>query len=237
MQIDTKQLKQLETKLLRLNQVGLKIAVEQTMNDLAFDTRTASKEVINKKFTTRNAFTTSNRNMPVLRANRHSPFSEVGHTQEYMKDQEEGFQKRPDKFTGAVAIPTPVASGERKGMAQGKTIRRKAVRKPNRKNMMKMPSDKMRSIPRRQRTMALIKKAIQTKRRFIEIERNGESSIYRVTGSQKRFQLHRMYTTEHRTIVVKPKKWLQPAVDKTMEGVDATYTKRLKFQVDRLMKK
>lgn len=237
MNIDTKNLKEFELKLLKLNKTGLRIANEQTMNDLAFEARNAYRKEIDKKFITRNKFTTSARNIPVVRANRNSPVSEVGHVQKYMREQELGFQKRPDKFTGAVAIPTPVASGERKGMAVGKTIRRKPVRKPNRKNMMKFPSDKMRNIPRRQRTISLIKRAIETKRRFIEVERNGESSIYKVTGTKKRYQLHREYTTEHRTITVKPKPTLKPATDSTMKRVDEFYVNRLKFQIDRMMGK
>lgn len=232
--IDTTELKKFENTLHRLNKTGLRIAREQTINDLAFATREEVKKTIKKEFTTRNQFTTSGRTLKVDKATRNRPMAEVGHTERYMMEQEFGFQKRPDKYTGAVAIPTPVASGERKGMAQNKTIRRKPVRKPNRKNMMKMPSDKMRNIPRRQRTPALIQEAIKTKRRFIEIERNGETSIYRVRGSKKRYQLDRLYTTEHRTLTIKPTPWLAPSRDKAVKHRDKFYSKRLQYQLDRL---
>ncbi len=234
MPVNTTELKSFENKLHRLNQVGLKIAQQMTMTDLAFETRKESVKTINKQFTTRNHFTTSGRNLKVDRASRSNPTATIGHTEGYMADQEFGFTKRPDKFTDSVAIPTPVASGERKGMAQGKTVRKKPVRKPNRRNMLKMPSDKMRSVPRRQRNAALIQEAIKTKRRFIELERNGESSIYRVRGSKKRYQLDRLYTTEHRTITVKPTKWLAPSRDKAVMMRDELYARRLTYQLDRL---
>ena len=152
MNINTTQLKQFELKLSKLKKTGLRIAKEGTLNDIAFETRLQSKKFIEKKFTTRNKFTTSGRNLSVDKAKRGKSFAEMGHKQEYMAKQEDGFQKRPDKFTGAVAIPTPVASGERTGMAVGKTIRKKPVRKPNRRNMLKMASDRLRRLPRRERT-------------------------------------------------------------------------------------
>ena len=236
MNIDTTQLKAFENQLDRLNKTGLKIAREMTMNDLAFETRKQSIETINKEFTTRNKFTTSGRTLKVDRANRSRPVAEVGHTEDYMRDQEFGFNKRPDKFTNSVAIPTPVASGERKGMAVGKTIRKRPVRKVNRKNMLKMPSNKMRELPRKQRTVALIQEAIKTKRRFIELDRNGESSIYRVRGSKKRYQLDRLYTTEHRTIRVKATPWLSPSTDKAAKKRDEFYSERLQYQINRMKK-
>lgn len=234
MQIDTTELKKFENTLMRLNKTGLRIAREMTVNDMAYATRENAVKTINKEFTTRNAFTTSGRTLKVDKMTRSRQFAEVGHTEKYMREQEFGFAKRPDRFTNAVAIPTPVASGERKGMAVGKTIRKKPVRKPNRKNMMRMPSDKMRQLPRKQRTVALIQEAIKTKRSFIELERNGESSIYRVRGSKKRYQLDRMYTTEHRTIQVKARPWLAPSQKEAVKKRDEFYAKRLTYQLNRL---
>jgi len=236
MPIDTHELRKLENQLLRLNRTGFKIAQEKTINDMAFQTRKNAVEHIKKEFTTRNHFTTSGRTLKVDKATRTNKTATVGHTEEYMRDQEWGFQKRPDRYTNAVAIPTPVASGERKGMAPGKTIRRKPVRKVNRKNMLKMPSDKMRSVPRRQRNAALIQLAIKTKRRFIELHRNGESSIYRVRGSKRRYQLDRLYTTEHRTLTIKPSPWLAPSANKAIKQRDKLYMARLDYQVKRLMR-
>jgi len=234
MPIDTTELKRFENTLMRLNKTGLRIAREQTLNDLAFQTRKDAIEVIKKEFVVRNAFTTSGRTLKVDRATRSRQFAEVGHTEKYMAEQEFGFTNRPDRFTNAVAIPTPVASGERKGMAQNKTVRRKPVRKPNRRNMLRMPSNKMNELPRKERNAALIKEAIKTKRRFIELERNGESSIYRVRGSMRRYQLDRMYTTEHRSIRVKPTPWLMPAQQRAVKQRDKFYQKRLQYQLDRL---
>lgn len=234
MQIDTTELKKFENTLMRLNKTGLRIAREMTVNDMAYATRENAVKAINKEFTTRNAFTTSGRTLKVDKMTRSRQFAEVGHTEQYMREQEFGFAKRPDRFTDAVAIPTPVASGERKGMAVGKTIRKKPVRKPNRKNMMRMPSDKMRQLPRKQRTVALIQEAIKTKRRFIELERNGESSIYRVRGNKKRYQLDRLYTTEHRTIQVKATPWLAPSQKEAVRKREEFYAKRLTYQLNRL---
>jgi hypothetical protein len=236
MPVDLTDLKRLESRLLKLNKTGFRIAQEKTINDMAFKTRQNAVEHIKKEFTTRNHFTTSGRTLKVDKATRTTRQAVVGHTEAYMRDQEHGFQKRPDKYTDAVAIPTPVASGERRGVAAGKTIRKKPVRKVNRKNMLKMPSDKMRAVPRRQRNAALIQEAIKTKRRFIELERNGESSIYRVRGNKKRYQLDRLYKTEHKTLTIKPSPWLAPSANKAMKQRDKFYMARLDYQVKRMMK-
>lgn len=234
MPIDTTELKRFENILLKMNQTGLRIAREMTVNDMAYATRENAVKTIKKEFTIRNAFTTSAKTLKVDKMTRSKDFAEVGHTERYMRDQEFGFTNRPDRFTNAVAIPTPVASGERKGMAVGKTIRKKPVKRSNWKNKLSMPSDKMRQLPRKQRTVALIQQAIKTKRRFIELERNGKSSIYRVRGSKKRYQLDRLYTTEHRTIQVKATPWLEPSQKEAVKKRDEFYRARLTYQLNRL---
>lgn len=237
MEIDTRELKQLELKLLRANKTGFKIATEQTLNDLAFEARTQAREQIERSMTVRNKWTLAPRNNPIDKAKRGKPFAEFGSTLGYMAKQEEGFISQPDRFTGAVAIPTPVASGERKGGAQGKTIRRKPVRKPNRRNMLKMPSKRMKELPRRERNAALIQEAIRSKRRFIELERNGETNIFRVKGNKKRYQLDRLYKTEHRAVISKPKPWLAPATKRAYEQAPRFYMNRLDYQIKRMMRK
>lgn len=237
MEIDTRELKQLELKLLRANRTGFKIASEQTLNDLAFEARTQARAQIERDFTVRNHWTLSARNNPVDRAKRGKPFAEYGSALGYMAKQEEGFVSQPDRYTGAVAIPTPVASGERKGGAQGKTIRRKPVRKPNRRNMLKSPSKRMKELPRRERNAALIQEAIRTKKRFIELERNGETNIFKVRGNKKRYQLDRIYKTEHRAVITRPKPWLAPATARAYESAPKFYMKRMQYQIDRMMRK
>lgn len=237
MEIDTRELKQLELKLLRANKTGFKIAGEQTLNDLAFEARREAREQIERDFTVRNKWTVSPRNNPIDKAKLGKSFAEFGSTLDYMAKQEEGFISQPDRYTGAVAIPTPVASGERKGGAQGKTIRRKPVRKPNRRNMLKMPSKRMKELPRRERNAALIQEAIKSKRRFIELERNGETNIFRVKGNKKRYQLDRLYKTEHRAVISKPKPWLAPATKKAYEKAPSFYLKRMEYQMQRMMRR
>jgi len=237
MEIDTRELKRLELDLLRLNKTGFKIAQEQTMNDLAFETRKQAKEKISQDFTIRNHWTLSPRNNPIEKAKRGKPFAEYGSTLDYMADREEGSINQPDPYTGAVAIATPVASGERKGAARGKTLRRKPVRKPNRRTMLKMPSNRMKELPRRQRNAALIQEAIKTKKRFIELHRHGESNIYRVRGSKKNYKLDRMYKTEHRAVIVKPMPWLRPSTAKAYESAPVFYQQRIQYQLDRMMRR
>lgn len=236
MEIDTSELRALELNLLRANKTGFRIAKEQTLNDLAFETRSQAREKIERDFTVRNKWTLSPRNNPIDKAKRGKPFAEFGSTLGYMAKQEEGFINQPDQYTGAVAIATPVASGERKGGAQGKTIRRKPVRKPNRRNMLKMPSKRMKELPRRERNAALIQEAIRSKRRFIELERNGETNIFRVKGNKKRYHLDRMYKTEHKAVISPPKPWLAPATAKAYEKAPKFYQQRMKYQEQRMMR-
>lgn len=237
MDIDTKQLKQLELNLLRANKVGFKIAQEQTMNDLAFETRKEAWDKINQDFTVRNHWTTSPRNNPIDKAKRGKPFAEYGSTLGYMEKRENGAVNQPDPFTNAVAIATPVASGELSGAARGKTIRKKVIRKPNRRSQLKTPSRRLKNIPRRQRNAALIQEAIKTKRRYIELERHGETNIFKVRGTKNRYKLDRMYKTEHRAIIVKPMPWLQPSIRKSYQSAPAFYQRRVQFQLDRMMRK
>lgn len=237
MEIDTRELKQLELKLLRANKTGFKIAGEQTLNDLAFETRREAREQIERSMTVRNKWTVSPRNNPIDKAKRGKPFAEYGSTLDYMRKQEEGFISQPDRYTGAVAIPTPVASGERKGGARGKTIRKKPVRKPNRRNMLKMPSKRMKELPRRERNAALIQEAIKSKRRFIELQRNGETNIFKVTGTKKKYRLDRLYKTEHRAVITPAKPWLAPATKKAYEKAPSFYLKRMEYQMQRMIRR
>ena len=234
--VNMQELKRLELALLRSNKVGFRIASEQTLNDLAFETRSIAKEKINKEFTVRNHWTTSPRNNPIEKAKRGRAYAEYGSTLGYMAKQEDGFVNQPDQYTGAVAIATPVASGERKGGATGKTIRKKPVRKPNRRNMLKSPSKRMKELPRRKRNAALIQEAIKTKRRFIELERNGEANIFKVTGTKKKFRLDRMYKTEHKAVISPAKPWLGPSTSKAYESAPKFYMKRMQYQIDRMMR-
>ena len=249
MEIDTRELKRLELDLLRLNKTGFKIAHEQTMNDLAFETRRIAKENIGKDFTLRNTWTVMSKNNPVEKAKKGKPFAEYGSTLGYMAKREEGSINQPDPYTGAVAIATPVASGERQGGATGKTIRRKVVQTPNRKMKMKMPSKRMKELPRRERNAALIQEAIKSKRPYIEMHRNGETNIFKVKGkiskktgrfgkaSASKYTLHRMYKTEHRAIIVKPMPWLQPSTTEAYKSANRFYTQRLQWQLDRMRRR
>ena len=236
MQIDTRELKQLELKLLRANKTGFKIAGEQTLNDLAFEARREAQAKIKREFTVRNHWTTSARNNPVDRAKRGKPFAEYGSTLGYMEKRENGAVNQPDPFTNAVAIATPVASGERSGVARGKTIRKKVIRKPNRRTQLKTPSRRLKELPRRQRNAALIQEAIKTKRRYIELERHGETNIFKVRGTKNRYKLDRIYKTEHRAIIVKPMPWLKPSTANAYKSSGSFYFKRLQYQIDRMMR-
>ena len=236
MQVDTRELKRLELRLMRDMPVALKIAQRMTVNDLAFKTRSEASKIISGKFITRNHWTTSGKNLNVQKATRGNDQAEIGSLLHYMAKQEDGFTQKADSHTKSVAIATPVASNEAQGGAQGRTIRRKPVRKPNRKAVMKSPSNKMKAVPRRQRNAALIQEAIKTKRRYIELERNNETNIFKVTGTKKKYKLHRMYKTEHRNLIIKPRPWLGPATDKANEHREEFYFSRLQYQLNRVMK-
>ena len=236
MEIDTRELKQLELKLLRANKTGFKIASEQTLNDLAFEARTQARAQIERSFITRNHWTLSARNNPVDRAKRGKPFAEYGSTLGYMAKRESGAINQPDPFTKSVAIATPVASGEASGAARGRTIRKKVVRKPNRRTQLKTPSRKLKELPRRKRNAALIQEAIKTKRRFIELERHGETNIFKVRGTKNKYKLDRMYKTEHRAVIVKPMPWLEPATKEAYKSAPKFYQQRIQYQIDRMMR-
>ena len=121
MNINTTQLKQFELKLSKLNKTGLKIAKEGTLNDIAFETRLQSKKFIEKKFTTRNKFTTSGRNLSVDKAKRGKSFAEMGHKQEYMERQEDGFQLSSLTLSsqGQLLFQHLLPLGSVSGMAEG----------------------------------------------------------------------------------------------------------------------
>lgn len=233
MEIDTRQLQRLELQLRRANETGFRIAREQTLNDIAFETRLQAKDIISKDFTLRNKFTTSPRNNPVSKAKRGTPFAEYGSTLDYMRKQEEGFIKQPDPVLG-VSIPTAAASGETKGAAIGGQKRTKPVRKANRRNMMKMPSSRMRAIPRNERNAALIKEAIKTKRRYVILEKNGKKNLFKVRGGIKRFTMDRMYSIKDQAAIVRPKPWLMPATTKGYERASVFYFRRMDYQMRRM---
>jgi hypothetical protein len=197
-----------------------KIAAKNTLNKCAFLTRKNAIQNIKDKFINRNDFTT--RQIQVQSVNStdiNTMFSEVGATEKagYMELQETGGSKKP-KRGSSMAIPQ--ISTARRGSKRN-LVSRQLYLKELKKNSIKGRVKNQKTY-----TSKLVARMFMAKKLNKVIAYN--KGIFKITGFVKNknsihFTKKLIYSTGHKSISVKSKKWFAPAYKKPMEDIQNIY--------------
>ena len=224
LKIDDRQIDRLEKDLKRLKKRALIPAMQDALNDTAFDAMRGAKDNVKQQMITRNTWT--QRSIGVNKATFKSLQSAAGSREPYMRQQEEGAQKVA-KGRHGVPIPTTEASGE-----PGAKVRRKVTRKPNRMSNIKLRGRKGKN--RKQRNLLAVKRAASGKgSRFAFLDLGRRKGIFRVYGGKRKPRPRMVQDLTQKTISTPQNRWLEPAADKARKKMPSFYAKRLEIQLRR----
>lgn len=223
-EIDSRQLHQLVDALEDVNAKGIKFAQRNTVNDYAFKTAAKAKQTIREEFTIRNTWT--QRSIRVDKANRHIDSSEVGSTQEYMREQEYGATT-----PGPRNVPTPAAAGQ-SSRARKRT---RPVRQVNRMSNinLKRRSQRMGGLTRKQQNIAAVRQAADEGRKYVYLDRGRTKGIFRLFGGKRRPRTRLVQDLSRRVRVVPKHPWLTPSTLAVMQHSGEIYWRRLTQQLNR----
>ncbi len=224
--IDTRQIAQLESKLRRLNTRGLRFAEVETINRAAFATMKESRQNVEQQMTLRNKWT--QRSIRVQKATMSRSEAEVGSIAPHMETQEIGASEDAQGKHG-VAIPTSVSSGEGRGRAP----RQRLVRRPNKVSSIQLAKNK-RFASRKQRNAVAVKQAIRTGRRFIFLELQRRKGLFRVYGGKRNPRIEMMHDLTRRRVTIPRNPWLMPAAQHQAQQLPRYYAQALQRQLARL---
>jgi len=196
-------------------------ATRNSLNESAFLGRFTWQGAIRTKLITRNRFTerrigvnkARGTNLPTMEA-------VLGHTERYMRTQEDGGIDRG-------AVPMPAASGE-------KTKPR--LRLVRRANAMKAISLAMRGRKgsKRQRNAASIRIARKAGRKFVFLHTERTKGIFRMRGGKRKVKFDMIWNLKTKSRFIKPTPTLEPTIQFINPKLPRLHIKSLKFQLRRL---
>jgi len=226
--IDTTDTEELEKDLKAFKKAALPFATKTTLNDLAWTARRISQKQISRKFIERNKWTGRSVMVNTTRTLKiNNQFSEVGSTQDYMRQQEEGATQRGTGTQGK-AIPTSASAGQK-----GAIPRTKVPIKTNRiQNIMLRRRLKKARSSKKQNLLVTLKMAKEKGDRYVFLKRSVHSvktGIYRIN----RNKLTMVQGLGKKTIRINPTPWLQPSSNLAARKSDELYRKNLLFQLRR----
>lgn len=179
------------------------------LNQTAFETRKQFVKNVEDKFTLRNKWTVKTIRFEKVRGfNPKTQFSVVGSTMDYMEDQEFGAVKKKSGKKG-VAIPTTHASGE----SLGARPRSKRVQRPKQRAAIRLSRVRTKARSRGQKIFQTIRGVSERgsgKYAYLPFQRS--PGIYRITGKKKRAKVRMVYDLSRRSVVIKKRPSLGPAV-------------------------
>lgn len=223
LKVDTRQLKRFEADLAALTKRGLAQATRQTVNDLAWEARAEWQEEIEKTFTLRNQFTGRSIRVEQTRTLKiTAQQSVVGSVAPYMVTQEEG-GVIPGQGGAAKPIPTTAAR-------IGKSEKR-VVSKPNRMRNIRLEARQGQG--KAQRNAIQIELARRSGRKLAYIEKGRKRGIFRVTGGKRRVRLTLLQNLSHRSVSIRPRPTMQPAVERALKVAPSVYQDALLAQLAR----
>lgn len=229
--VNAAQVRQLESKLERLNSRGLLFAELEAVNRAAFETQKDARRNLAGKMTLRNTWT--QRSILVQKANRMRLEATVGSTQGYMETQELG-GKEEGKGGGNVAIPTSVASGE----GRGATPRKKLVRKPNKMSSIVLNRRKVNRSNstgnRKRRNLYAVKQAAASGNKYVFLELQRAKGIFRLYGGKRKPRLEMVQDLSRKVVNIPRNPWLMPAANKQARQLPRYYGEALARQLKRL---
>lgn len=226
-EIDQKQIKQLERDLKTFKRRALPFATKATVNGAAFATQKTARRDINVKMITRNRFTEQSVRVEQTRTLKiNQQIAVVGSIADYMADQEFGGTNRPEGEN--VAIPTGYSAGQEKQQP-----RTKLPRKPNKLANIRLKRRRRGATSRKQRNVAAVKAAAQSTNKYVFLDLGKRKGIFKVVGGKRKPRLKMVYDLTRKSTPIPKNPWLKPAVDHTQQKMPAIYFKALQFQAKR----
>lgn len=236
---DDKGIRKFERTLEKANQTAIPFAVKQTLDSLAFETRTAAQDIINKKMITRNTFTTRSVQVVKVKGLQIKRMeSRTGSTADYMETQEFGGVKKRQGKKGT-PIPTSIASGEGKGVIP----RRKVVRSMHKLSKIRLnKKSAKRYASKKQEIFLRAKEAIESGSKYIYLEDGDKRAIYRIKGRRvgkgrrkiSGLRMEMIHNLSHTSVIIPRNPWLDPAVKATVPKAQKIYKQQLVRQLRRL---
>lgn len=217
MRADFTQMRRYERALGQFADKGQQFAEAQTLNKIAERHQVRAVEAVEKQFIVRTPYTT--RSIWRTRARPSDQIVEVGSVAPYLADQEFG-------ATGGPAnIPTTSASGE----APRARVRRKAVRRGNRMNAIRIKHKGK----GKQANLVAVKEAAEAKERFVYQDRGRRKGIYRLSGGKRKPRIRLVQDLTRRTRIVEKKPWLAPLTADSHRHAARDYERALLKQLAR----
>lgn len=228
-EVDTRQLKELERDLKVFARRAYPFATKSTVNGAAFQTQKTARRDIQVKMVTRNKFTVQSVRVEqarTLNVNRQAAI--VGSIADYMADQEFGGVTVKTGGEG-VAIPTGYSAGQ-----ENQQPRTKLPRKPNKLSNIQLKRRRGKAVSRKQRNVAAVKAAAASNNKYVYLDIGKRKGIFRVIGGKRKPRLKMVYDLSRASTPIPKNPWLKPATDDTQQKIPAIYFKALTFQANRL---
>ena len=228
-QLEDKEIIKLEKKLRELKKKSIPFATKKTLNDSAFQTQKIARADIKKNMIIRNKFTINSIRVNLTKSlNIKNQMSEIGSIASYMEDQEFGGTKKP-KSGHNLSIATSFAAGQ-----DGQQVRTKLPTRANSLKNIQLKRNKINAFSKKQRNFLLIRQATKQANKYVFLDFNKNKGIFKVKGKKDKAKIKMVYDMSNKTITIKKKPWLNPAVKETIKMIPAFYADALRFQLRRV---
>lgn len=228
--IDAGEAKHLARELRDLANGGLKYAVRNTLNDLAFEARKHWEAEMKERFVLRNRWTVGSIRVERARGTLVEAMeSRVGSLAEYLGLQESGGTKSGG--AKGVRVPTPVAAGQ----GVGTRPRTKPVRSPNRMNSIQLAKVRQRTgASRKQQIAAAVRQTVASGRRFLFIDSDQDrQGMYKLVGSRTKPRLQLVWDMSANSVRVPSTPTLAAATEHATRRAERFAVARLREQLKR----
>ena len=226
--IDDKNIKKLEKDLEFFAARAVPFATKFALNKAAFTAQRIARADVKRNLINRNRFTVQSIQVDqarTLNINRQS--STVGSIAGYMEDQEFGTIKSSGGKEG-VSIATSYSAGQ-----AGAGRRTKLPTDVNNLQAIQLRKGRKKGQSKRQRSMAAIKGAAGSGRRYVFLELARSKGIFKVVGGKKYNRIRMVHDMTRRSVVVPKRPWLEPAHRQAQDIIPLFYTDGLEFQLRR----
>lgn len=222
--INTTDVKQLESDLKTFKARALPFATKATINRGAFETQKAARQNVRNDMVNRNKFSVQSIQVDQAKTlNIRQQEAAVGSIADYMEVQEFGGTK------SKTVLPTSYSAGQ----GQNAQPRTRLPRKPNKLANIKLSGKGKRGKSKMQRNLIAIKQAAESGQKFVYLELRRVKGIFRVVGGKRRPKIKMVYNLDRKSVRVPATPWLAPAVEKIRPQMQKFYADALTFQLKR----
>ena len=227
--VNTRNIKQMESDLKTFARQALPFATRQTVNDAAFQTQKIARADVREDMVNRNRFTVQSIQVDrarTLQVRRQA--ATVGSIADYMEGQEFGAVKSKTGKEG-VSIATAYSAGQR----QNARPRTRLPRKANKMAQIQLQRRRKGCNSRKQQNLIAIKQAASTGRKYVFLDLGRRKGIFKVVGGKRRPKIKMVHDMTRQSVVIPKNPWLKPAFDETTRMLPAFYADALRFQLRR----